>query len=1159
MAPTDRPYFNLSTSELEALADSGSTEVLQTIINELGYRKRNLAGVLRQKLESRLTLNDSRVKPSEDLGSAAILPAIQFQQPIPPRDKMGSDDISSNPSTAYVKRDQNDPVSIKFNGRISPRKLTAHSSTRNDQIAPAFVESNDPYENMQTALAIEVSAVREAGGVQSVSLTNGKRIESSADHHIYRFQCAETPTIPDDTPVTLKIGQALEEGSLVSTQGNSVIVSLINDFGAEIAGCQLQVDLSFLIETLRKRYESINQSARNGSQQSGALAPKEAVKTRQSVADQQKSGLSKVKPEQDSSIAAWQRHIPDAILGLATELPDLDSTAWTAPTHLRSEQEEAVQIALRTPITLIWGPPGTGKSTTVAALIAELVTRNLRTLVVSNTNLAVDGLLRKLATAIRKESYFQQGAIVRHGRMTPEKANESIPGLTGSLGDYVILERIVARLSVELTKRKDALLAKIAHLEESAAATTKLRIAFNELERVQNEVSAVSKESTLTEARLAVARREVEDLPNRLNDARSKLDAHINKGMLQKLFSGTSEQTLQDHIASMDQQIQDARRDAAELPDRVINLRRRESELKLFEVELRQLTAGESKARVFAQCALLENDLAVPRSELAEVNRLLAAVELEVLSRCKCIFATSTQVYLKPKHFSPAFDVVIIEEATMLILPAALYAAGLAKRQVVITGDYQQLPAIVSGKDSATRRWLAKDLFDLTGNTPTSQVTPKRARVVMLKSQCRMEESICDLINSLFYDGQLCTITESETKLYPDPLNRIFTIIDTSAEIPFVRLKNKTFSRYSLLHAHAIRNLCVQLIRGGLCGDDIKVMSPYSAQVQVLFKILAEVDPRIQVGTVHRFQGQEGRVVILDICDSHGLPNVSRFISAVDTGADGAKLLNVAISRTQRRLVIVANMSFLDGHLPADAILRDFLHRMSVGGSVIPCNTVFSSRDLPIPRITEFAPEARSVYREDDFEGAFLEDLSRAQRFVVIQSGFLTPQRLAGWEMAFRSLINRNVRIRIITRPPGTQGSIPEERVLEAIDLAQRIGLIVDLRNMIHQKSAIIDGAVVWHGSLNILSFNGKTEESMYRLISPPMAEIEAQFDTVIRRKTREGKHGDLADRENPPCPQCTGISVLYPKGKFGPYLRCLDPACSWKCSVVLIAKCSTF
>jgi hypothetical protein len=66
--------------------------------------------------------------------------------------------------------------------------------------------------------------------------------------------------------------------------------------------------------------------------------------------------------------------------------------------RLNQEQLSAVEVMLQTPeVAYIQGPPGTGKTTMIAAACAHFVRAGLRVLVSSQTNLAVENVLERLA------------------------------------------------------------------------------------------------------------------------------------------------------------------------------------------------------------------------------------------------------------------------------------------------------------------------------------------------------------------------------------------------------------------------------------------------------------------------------------------------------------------------------------------------------------------------------------------------------------------------------------------------------------------------------------------------------------------------------------------------------------------------------------------
>ena len=64
----------------------------------------------------------------------------------------------------------------------------------------------------------------------------------------------------------------------------------------------------------------------------------------------------------------------------------------------------------------MWGPPGTGKTTTLAHIVSELLAQGLRVLVLSTTNAALDQALAKIAADLEMGKAIDAGDVVRIGR-----------------------------------------------------------------------------------------------------------------------------------------------------------------------------------------------------------------------------------------------------------------------------------------------------------------------------------------------------------------------------------------------------------------------------------------------------------------------------------------------------------------------------------------------------------------------------------------------------------------------------------------------------------------------------------------------------------------------------------------------------------------------
>lgn len=86
---------------------------------------------------------------------------------------------------------------------------------------------------------------------------------------------------------------------------------------------------------------------------------------------------------------------------------------------LDPSQRLAVETSLTKPVTLLWGPPGTGKTHVLARIIATLILAGERVLVGAIANVAVDQLALRLVDVLRKTKegveLLSAGGVVRFG------------------------------------------------------------------------------------------------------------------------------------------------------------------------------------------------------------------------------------------------------------------------------------------------------------------------------------------------------------------------------------------------------------------------------------------------------------------------------------------------------------------------------------------------------------------------------------------------------------------------------------------------------------------------------------------------------------------------------------------------------------------------
>jgi len=70
----------------------------------------------------------------------------------------------------------------------------------------------------------------------------------------------------------------------------------------------------------------------------------------------------------------------------------------------------------------------------------------------------------------------------------------------------------------------------------------------------------------------------------------------------------------------------------------------------------------------------------------------------ELLDSARALFATLTKLYVDRRLNEREWDVLVVDEVSMAMLPLVAFAATRAKKRVVLVGDFYQLPPIVQSR-----------------------------------------------------------------------------------------------------------------------------------------------------------------------------------------------------------------------------------------------------------------------------------------------------------------------------------------------------------------------------------------------------------------------------------------------------------------------------
>ncbi len=122
------------------------------------------------------------------------------------------------------------------------------------------------------------------------------------------------------------------------------------------------------------------------------------------------------------------------------------------------------------------------------------------------------------------------------------------------------------------------------------------------------------------------------------------------------------------------------------------------------------------------------------------------------------------------------------------------------------------------------------------------------------------------------------------------------------------------------------------------------------------------------------------------------------------------------------------------------------------------------------------------LFNERSFYKNFLKDLKYCKEEVIIESPYITSNRMEHLIPIFQALLEKGIKIHIITRDPSEHEENIRYQATNEILCCKEMGInIILMRGHHHRKIAIIDKRILWEDSLNILSY-AQSKEVMRRI-----------------------------------------------------------------------------
>ncbi|XP_016402096.1 helicase with zinc finger domain 2-like [Sinocyclocheilus rhinocerous] len=256
------------------------------------------------------------------------------------------------------------------------------------------------------------------------------------------------------------------------------------------------------------------------------------------------------------------------------------------------------------------------------------------------------------------------------------------------------------------------------------------------------------------------------------------------------------------------------------------------------------------------------------------------------------------------------FKQIIIDECAMATEPEAFIPLVAHKpEQIVLLGDHKQLQPVVHC-DVVERLGMSKSLFERY-----------MEKALMLDTQYRMQEDICEFPSKEFYDGKLKTKTSPKPRLFLTKSRQtciVFGHVEGKEKSLVVSTeRGNENSKANLEEAEEAVRIAILLTEAGIKTKDIAILTPYNAQVSNIRESLIDKGIRdITINTIMKSQGSEWKYVIMSTVrscpksDIEAQPTKSWIINRLGFIMDPHQV-NVGITRAQEGLCIIGNENLL--------------------------------------------------------------------------------------------------------------------------------------------------------------------------------------------------------------------------------------------------------
>ncbi|CAN7016104.1 unnamed protein product [Brassica oleracea var. botrytis] len=616
---------------------------------------------------------------------------------------------------------------------------------------------------------------------------------------------------------------------------------------------------------------------------------------------------------------------------------------------LNRSQKEAVLGCIKTrncshetSAKLIWGPPGTGKTKTVATLLFSLLKLKCRTVVCAPTNTAIVEVASRLLSLFKETSSSEHptyglGNVVLSGNRDRMGIKNNQPLLDVFLDERVV--KLGHLFPPSFSGWKHRLESLINFLENTETKYERHVHELKEAERMKEETEKKKKKQEVermkeeTEKKTKQVVERMKEETEEVERMKEETEKKTTKQEVERMKEETEKKKKQEavHIPTFGEFVRKKfNASSEELKTDMVDLYTHLPKSYISSEQVKYMIAAQQaldRVRYFLQENSSKSDFNKGSFKFDCFNRLISADCLHALrllparfeipdllesknigafclQSAHIIFCTASGAAEMSAERTGSVDLLVVDEAAQLKeceSVAALQLSGL--RHAVLIGDELQLPAMVQS-EICEKAKFGRSLFErlvLLGHNKH-----------LLNVQYRMHPSISRFPNNEFYGGMIADAEVVQEIIY----QKRFLLGNMFGSFSFINVGR---GKEEFGDGHSPKNMVEVAVIAEIISNlskvsserrmkvNVGVISPYKGQVRAIQERVSSLPSgqllTLNVRSVDGFQGGEEDIIIISTVRSNGNGKVG-FLS-------NRQRANVALTRARHCLWVVGNETTL--------------------------------------------------------------------------------------------------------------------------------------------------------------------------------------------------------------------------------------------------------